>query len=123
MNETDNNRLNRMAERLAVVESKLQQTEKALPRIGRLETGMASLRTSVDALGGTIKEIKADGEKLVNAMGGLSEQHTKINHRISQLFWTGAGVVLLASIIIGSVGLYKTWLDIQERRQQIESHR
>jgi hypothetical protein len=122
MTDTDNSRLNRMAERLAVVESKLRQTEKALPRIGKLETGMASLKTSVESLGDDIKETKADCGKMITAMGGLSEQHIKINARISQLFWTGAGVMLLASALIGAVGLYQSWLDIQDKQQHLESH-
>jgi hypothetical protein len=111
-------RLTRMAERLAVVESKTQTIDHAMPRISQLETSVATLGVNITDMRGDIGELRENGTLMISGLAELTKQHGGISSRISQLFWTGAGVVLLATAIGGGISLYETWLDIQDKRHR-----
>lgn len=107
-----------MAERLAVVESKTQTLDQAMPRIAKLETSVATLSVNIDSMRDDIHGLRADGTQLIAGLAELTKQHSGITARISQLFWTGAGFVLLCTLVASGISLYETWLDIQDKRHR-----
>ena len=113
-------RITRMAERLAVVESKTQGFDQALPRITKLETSVATLGVNIDDMRGDILELRENGTQMIEGLTELTKQHGGISARISQLFWTGAGVVLVCTFVGAGISAYETWLDIQDKRQRAE---
>lgn len=113
-------RITRMAERLAVVESKTQTLDQAMPRIAKLETSVATLGVNIDDMRDDIRGLRTDGGQMIAGLAELTQQHSGITARISQLFWTGAGFVLLCTLIGGGISLYETWLDIQDKRHRAE---
>lgn len=117
-NNSDNPMTIKIAERLAVVESKVKGFDHALPRIGKLETCVATIEKSLENLGQDITQLRCNGDKMVQSMTELSQQHGAIAARISKLFWTGAGVALVISALAAGVTLYDTWEGIQERNKR-----
>ena len=86
-------------ERLAIVEKSTKTLEATLPRIGKLESGVASLSTRIEAVSKDIHEIQQDGHRTVEALGCLQSQHSELSHKISKLFWTGAGAMTLIAAV------------------------
>jgi hypothetical protein len=132
MTETSLGNLNQLVEvreRLAVVESKTETLESTLPRIGQLEAGVASLSTRIEAVSQDIHEIQQDGHRTVTALRGLQDQHTDLSHKISRLFWTGAGamavVAAVATVVSFVAGLSNIdgWIDREAGQARQERHR
>lgn len=90
-------------ERLAVVESKTSTLENTLPRIGALENGVTALSTRIEAVSQDIHAIQRDGHRTVEALKGLHDQHADLSHKISKLFWTGAGAMMIVGSIAGVI--------------------
>ena len=86
-------------ERLAIVENRTETLEKTLPRIGKLEAGVAALSTRIEGVSKDIHEIQQDGHRTVEALGSLQSQHSELSHKISKLFWTGAGAMTLVAAV------------------------
>ncbi len=61
--------------------------------------------------------IQGDSHRTVEALQRLQEQHQALNHRISQLFWTGAGAMLVIGLLVSAVSFFASlstidgWLD------------
>ena len=86
-------------ERLAVVESKTETLEHTLPRIGKLESGVAALSTRIEGVSQDIHAIQQDGHRTVQALENLQERHTELSQKIGKLFWSGAGAMTLIAAI------------------------
>ena len=106
-----------MGERLAVVESKTQNLEETLPRIGKLEAGVAALSTRIEGVSQDIHGIQRDGHRTVGALRRLQEQHSGLSHKIGELFWSGAGAMLVIGCVVSAVSFFASlstiegWLD------------
>ena len=111
-------------ERLAVVESKTETLEHTLPRIGKLEAGVAALSTRIESVSQDIHEIQVDGHKTVEALQSLRDQHRGLSHKISQLFWTGAGAMLVVGLVVSAVSFFAAlsnidgWIDREAEREE-----
>ena len=101
-------RLTTMAERLAVVEHRTDALESCLPRIGQLETGVATLDHRVERVAHDLRAIGADSHRTVEALQQLKQQHSDLNQRISQLFWTGAGAMLAIGLLVSAINVIAT---------------
>ena len=64
-------RLTTMAERLALVEHRTDALESCLPRIGQLETGVATLDHRVERVAHDLRAIGADSHRTVEALQQL----------------------------------------------------
>ena len=121
--------IGKVRERLAVVESKTDDLVATLPRIGKLEAGVAALSTRIECVSKDIHEIQVDGHKTVEALENLQEQHSGLSHKISQLFWTGAGAMLVVGLVVSAVSFFAAlsnidgWLDREAERTVIEERR
>ena len=109
--------IGKMRERLAVVESKTDDLVATLPRIGKLEAGVAALSTRIEGVSKDIHEIQVDGHKTVEALDNLQKQHGGLSEKISQLFWTGAGAMLVVGFVVSAVSFFAalsnidSWID------------
>ena len=101
-------RFTAMAERLARVEHRTDTLERCLPRIGRLEAGVASLTTRIEVVAQDVHGIQGDSHRTVEALQRLQEQHQALNQRISQLFWTGAGAMLAIGLLVSAINVIAT---------------
>lgn len=101
-------RLTTMAERLARIEHRTDTLEQCLPRIGQLETGVATLDHRVERVAHDLQAIGTDSHRTVEALQRLQQQHHDLNHRISQLFWTGAGAMLAIGLLVSAINLIAT---------------
>ena len=119
-------------ERLAVVESKTETLEDTLPRIGKLEAGVAALSTRIEGVSQDIHEIQVDGHRTVETLQALQQQHRGLSQKISQLFWTGAGPMLVIGLVVSAVSFFAAlsnidgWIDRETRLDNpppIESRR
>ena len=110
-------------ERLAVVEKSTKTLEATLPRIGKLEAGVAALSTRIESVSHDIHEIQVDGHKTVEALQRLQDQHSGLSHKISQLFWTGAGAMLVIGLVVSAVSFFAAlsnidgWIDREAERE------
>ena len=95
-------RVNRMGERLAVVESKTVTLEECLPRIQLLEKGTASMSARLDGIKDTLSDIKTDSHRSMLSIDTLSR-------RINRLFWTGAGVMLAVGVVASVIQVGGAW--------------
>ena len=89
-------RVNRMGERLAVVESKTSSLEECVPRIRMLEKGSAAMNAKLEGICDALSEIKRDGHHSMLSIDTL-------NRRINRLFWTGAGVMMAVGIVASAI--------------------
>ena len=110
-------------ERLAIVENRTETLEKTLPRIGKLEAGVAALSTRIEGVSKDIHEIQQDGHRTVEALECLQSQHRGLSHKISQLFWTGAGAMLVIGLVVSAVSFFAAlsnidgWIDREAERE------
>ena len=119
-------------ERLAIVEKSTKDLEETLPRIGKLEAGVAALSTRIEGVSQDIHEIQVDGHRTVETLQALQQQHRGLSQKISQLFWTGAGAMLVIGLVVSAVSFFAAlsnidgWIDRETRRDNpppIESRR
>ena len=116
-----------------MVESKTEDLVATLPRIGKLEAGVAALSTRIEGVSKDIHEIQVDGHKTVEALENLQAQHGGLSAKISQLFWTGAGAMLVIGLVVSAVSFFAalsnidSWVDrvaqdrvAQERETEAE---
>ena len=109
-----------------MVESKTEDLVATLPRIGKLEAGVAALSTRIEGVSKDIHEIQVDGHKTVEALENLQAQHGGLSAKISQLFWTGAGAMLVIGLVVSAVSFFAAlsnidgWLDRETERTVIE---
>ena len=110
-------------ERLAIVEKSTKTLEATLPRIGKLEAGVAALSTRIESVSKDIHEIQVDGHRTVEALECLQQQHHGLSHKISQLFWTGAGAMLVIGLVVSAVSFFAAlsnidgWIDREAERE------
>ena len=110
-------------ERLAIVENRTETLEKTLPRIGKLEAGVAALSTRIEGVSKDIHEVQQDGHRTVEALECLQSQHRGLSHKISQLFWTGAGAMLVIGLVVSAVSFFAAlsnidgWIDREAERE------
>jgi hypothetical protein len=102
MADTTDSRINRMGERLAVVENQTKSLEANLPRIRHLELGLAELDTKMSGMQDDLQTIKEDSH---HTMGAVDEVITRIN----RLFWTGAGVMMAVGIVASMIQVGGAW--------------
>ena len=104
-------------ERLAIVEKSTKDLEETLPRIGKLEAGVAALSTRIEGVSQDIHEIQVDGHRTVETLQALQQQHRGLSQKISQLFWTGAGAMLVIGLVVSAVSFFAAlsnidgWID------------
>ncbi len=92
-------RVNRMGERLAVVENQTRSLEQSVPRIARLEALVSAVTAKLDGLVDSFAESREATQRIQDGMDQMQAQTSDLSHRIGRLFWTGAGAML----VIGSL--------------------
>lgn len=85
-------------ERLAVVESKVNQLQQVPPRVEQLHREVDVVKVGMDAIKREVHAIREAQQALLTKVDGISDQ-------VKRLFWTGAGVMILAAFIVGVAGL------------------
>ena len=105
-------RLNKMSERVAVMESEIKDLKNMPPRVQAVEQAVGVLEIHISGVRDDI--VKAQKEQKATTM---AIQH--IDKKVGRLFWTGAGVFMVCSLLIGAANLYNTWLSIQQRQADI----
>jgi len=109
---TLSNRLITMSERLARVEHRTESLETCLPRISALEAGVARLTANIEQVAADVHHIESTGRQTLDALQALKDQHGGLNQRISQLFWTGAGAMLMIGLLVSAINVGSTLAEL-----------
>lgn len=101
-----------MAERLARVEHRTESLETCLPRISALEAGVARLTADIEQVASDVHHIETTGRRTLEALQRLQDLHTASDHRVSQLFWTGAGAMLTIGLLVSAINVAASLTDL-----------
>ena len=117
-------RLNQMGERVAVIQSEVDDLKRVPARVNQVEKVVGVLEVHLEAARSDIGTIRAQLSDTTLAVTKLdrdvSEAMHRLDKRVGRLFWTGAGVFLVCSFLVGAANFYNSWLAIQERQHRIE---
>lgn len=103
---------NRIAERLAVMETRQNSYDDTGERVGKLETKIEGITIRLNDIATDVTEIRGDRRHLIAAIDDIREANNRIDRQLAKVAGHLAGAVMLATVLAATINVITNFLNM-----------